>query len=127
MLRAVIETIPHELQRYPTIGDYFTKFDGTRVIHVSKMRSADHELLVAIHELIEQHLCKKSHIPEASIDVFDINFENDRERNEVDGEPGDDPRAPYNKQHVIASQCEREVARIIGINWRAYEKALGAL
>ena len=116
-----IETIPHTQQRYPTIGDYWDSADGVQQIKVSDMKNEDYEFLVAIHELIEKHLCRKANIKEEDITNFDIAFEKNRENGNVD-EPGNDPQAPYYIQHQFATAIEKEVARALGVDWEEYDK-----
>ena len=105
MLKVNIETIPHSSHRYPTVGDYTDHPDSSRSVRVSDMGNVDYEFLVALHELIEQHLCLKRNITDATITAFDVEWEANRL---VDGdfskvfgvtEPGWDPAAPYHKDH----------------------------
>jgi hypothetical protein len=43
-----------------------------------------------------------------------------------DTEPGDDPRAPYHKQHVFAENIERLLAAELGVDWSAYDKEVSS-
>lgn len=119
-MRILIETIPHAEQRYPTCGDYEDLPDGTLHIRVSELGDRRYELLVALHELVEAELVRARGIPFKAIDDFDMNFGGD-------GEPGDDPRAPYHAQHKIASRVEFEMAYRLGVDWQAYDEAVEAL
>lgn len=128
-MKIILETIYHCEQRYPTVGDYQTERDGTTHISVSKMGDRRYELLVGIHELIEHSLVKERGIDEASIDTFDLMFEEERREglhSDTD-EPGSDPRAPYHAEHEIASHIERVMAIHMGVDWNEYEKAVNAL
>jgi hypothetical protein len=88
-MRILIDTIPHEDQRYPTVGDWqFTKGDFGR--------------------------------GEDMLDKFDKDFDGE-------GEPGDDPTAPYHREHVFATKIERMLAEELGIDWDAYDKTVNAL
>jgi hypothetical protein len=49
-------------------------------------------------------LCIDRGVSFKAIDRFDMNFKGD-------GEPGDDPRAPYYRQHQFATQIERLLAK----------------
>jgi hypothetical protein len=114
MLHIYIDTVPHSTQRYPTVGDYFdVQTPGMRVpvtnVRISDMQDEDCEFLVAIHELIEQHLCKKRGISEESITAFDM------------------IRAPYNKEHVFATSIEKLVAAELGVDWDEYDKTVNSL
>ena len=89
------------------------------------MGNKDMELLVAIHELIEQRLCEKRNIPESAITAFDMEFET-ANKGEYD-EPGLDPSAPYHKEHMVADAFERAAAIALGVDWNDYEAAIDKL
>lgn len=122
-----IETIPHQSQRYPTVGDYWE--DGAEVeqVRVSEMPDWRYEALVAVHELIEMILTKHRGIAEQAISEFDIAFEKSREVGQVLGEPGDDPRSPYRKEHFFATNVERLLAAELGVDWFAYDRFVEGL
>src|ERR1700704_2807786 len=101
-MKIVIETIPNEDQRYPTVGDWYYDHNGTLHIKVSAMKDARHETLVAIHELIEVVLCKQAGISQETVDNFDMDYEKHRHPDDQ-SEAGDDSNAPYRKQHCIAT------------------------
>jgi len=125
-MKITIETIPHTQQRYPTVGDWFTDTDGTLVIRVSDLGDSRMEALVAIHELVEVLLCQHKAIPQAEVDAFDIKFEATRMPGNTD-EPGDDPQAPYKRQHCLATGIERTMASALDVDWSEYEGKLEAL
>src|SRR6266568_1109420 len=115
-MKISILTQPHNLQRYNTIGDWYTdKITGTVYIRVSTLGSWRYELLVAIHELVEAFLCMHDEVAEESVTKFDKQFV------ERDAEPGDSPNAPYQKQHCIATGVERILAACLGVKWAYYE------
>jgi hypothetical protein len=144
--RAVIGSIEHKTQRYDTVGDWHIEPDGGVLVVVSRMSDQHYEFLVALHELIEAYLCKHAGISEEDVTWYDREFESkrrailsvlevllatadnaeataviQRRRSETEAaEPGDDPRAPYHKQHVFASKIERMVADQLGVDWAAY-------
>jgi hypothetical protein len=127
-----IETIPHDQQRYETPGDYWVGKDDSIQIRVSKMGdhnsavAGDYEFLVALHELIEVHLCKKAGISLKIIDNFDKDYEQLR-KPEDESEPGDATNCPYKKQHLIATGIEKIVAAELGIDWKTYDKTVTSL
>lgn len=122
-MKIEIETIPHDQHRYTTVGDWYYKEDGTLVIKVSQLSDWRYEALIAIHELVEVILCKQDGVATEVVDKFDKDFEANREEgNEV--EPGDEPNAPYVKQHCIATGVERVLAAALGVSWKLYEKEL---
>ncbi len=55
-----------------------------------------------------------------AVNDFDFNFLGE-------GEPGDDPDAPYFKEHQFASIIERQMAYELGVDWQAYNKRLDEL
>lgn len=121
-----LRTIPHESQRYPTVGDWQISEDGTIAIDVSDMGNEDYAFLVAIHEAVEVWLCRKRGISQESVDAFDIEYEKNRPDGDF-SEPGDDTNAPYFKEHQFATMIERQVAKELGVNWDEYNHAVESL
>ena len=130
--------IAHRGQRYDTCGDYFRK--GGRVhFRVSRMKDRRYCLLVFIHELIEYLLCRAARVRMREIDRFDIAYEKRRRYHKgwaygltpcgcpFRQEPGDDPHAPYRKQHQVATACEKLIAETLGVDWEAYGRAVEKL
>ncbi len=115
-----IRTIPHDKQRYETCGDYWTDSEGRIKIVVSDMGNDDYAFLVGLHEMVEYWLVKKRGINEQSITDFDIKFDGK-------GEPGDDPEAPYQKEHNFATGIERLMCSELGIKWQDYDGTVGEL
>jgi hypothetical protein len=118
-MKILIQTIPHKQQRLRTSGDWWWERDGSLQIRVSKMSDGRFEVLVAVHELVEVLLCKHDRVSQRSVDRFDIAFERARKAGNVD-EPGDDHRAPYRKQHCVATGIERIMAALLGVDWNKY-------
>lgn len=120
-----IQSIPHKKHRKGvgvTSGDWFTK-NNIDYIKVSKMSDPRYELLIAVHELIEKSICEQDGITVAMVDKFDYNWK------EHDGisEAGNDPNAPYHKQHRIAEIVERLLAVELGVDWNQYDKEVMSL
>lgn len=122
-MRIVIETIPHQNQRYDTCGDWWSDADGTWQIRVSAMNQPWAEFLVGLHELVEMALCVRDGVEEQAVTDFDTGWE------PIGNllEPGDDPTAPYYEQHQAACGIERMVAAQLGISWPWYEATVDAL
>jgi len=114
-----IEIIPHEKQRYPTVGDWVFDDAGNLTIYVSKMSDWRREILVAVHELCETAMCKQDGVTQEEVDAFDKAYEANRPEGD-DSEPGDDPKAPYRRQHFVATNIERTLARELGVDWEDY-------
>lgn len=129
MLKINVRTIPHDAQRYPTTGDYWEDEDGTLQVRLSDLGDRRLEFLVAIHELLEFELCRMRGISEETITRFDLKFEEEIAAGlrDEDDEPGEDPEAPYRREHAFAEKIERLIAKEMGVSWRDYERRLGAL
>tara|TARA_B100001989_G_C24512431_1_gene451193 strand:- start:378 stop:776 length:399 start_codon:yes stop_codon:yes gene_type:complete len=127
MLDIFIRTISDKDQRYDTVGDYQTDECGKQVISVSDLNNDNFEFLIALHELIESKLCKERGITDSQIDKFDIDYESNREDGDQESEPGDQPDAPYHKEHVFASRIEKMMADELGVDWEKYSKACSEL
>jgi hypothetical protein len=121
-----VSTIAQDEHRYPTVGDYWDAEDGTLEVRVTDLGDRRYEFLIALHELIERELCRTRGIAEPVIMAFDVAYEEARERGDPDvlEEPGDDPRAPYHREHVFATNIERMLAAELGVSWDRYEEAL---
>ncbi len=124
-MKIVIESIPHDQQRYETCGDWQFDEDGTLNVRVSHTTN-DFDFLVGIHEAVEAWLCRKRGVTDADVTAFDKAFEADREAGDS-REPGDDPDAPYRREHRFASSIERRVALELGIDWLEYDRRITAL
>jgi hypothetical protein len=126
MFTAEIKTVPHERQRYETVGDYWTSANGRIHVRISDMENWRYEALVAIHELVEKVITNHQGIKEADIDAFDKMFEASREPGNFN-EPGNDPRAPYQRAHIVATLVEQLLAPEIGVNWDEYNTRVETL
>lgn len=84
------------------------------------------ESLVAVHELVEVLLCDANGFFQNTVDDFDMEYEKNRKPGD-ESEPGDDPKAPYHRQHCIATGVERILAAELGVNWKEYEDCINAL
>lgn len=143
-MRILIETIPHHTQRYPTCGDWWfercpiykeTQPPGNREvvgyeteihIRVSELGDWKKEALVAFHELAEVLACRSAGVTQEEVDQFDMKFEETRKEGD-ESEPGDHPSAPYYRQHIIATACERLLAGEMQVNWDDYEAKINSL
>ena len=127
--------IPHSEQRYPTVGDWWFENSTTWHIRVSDLGNFQFEALVFLHELVEMLLCVHGGIGADQIDHFDINYESARTFGQkapcgcpaLHDEPGDDPHAPYHRQHQAAELCEFVAAKLLGVNWKEYCKKIDEL
>jgi hypothetical protein len=114
-----VKTIPHDDQRYDTVGDWFME-GGVLQVRVSSMANGDYEFLVAIHELIEKQICRKMGITEQMVDAWDLNHEDAAEPGELEG-------CPYREAHLIAEGMERTLAVKLGVDWEHYSQTIKSL
>lgn len=128
-MNIAIKTIPHNDQQYETCGNWWFDGDGNIEIRVSDTGNWKYEVLVAVHEILEVCLCKDRGIDPRAVDAFDAQYEKERlEGKHADSdEPGDDPAAPYQKEHRFATALEMLFAQQLGVDWLEYEKTIVAL
>ncbi len=120
-MKITIETIPHGDQRYPTVGDWeLDKATGDISIRVSEMGNWRYEAAVGIHEAVEALLCASDFVTQKDVDRFDMAYKGV-------GEPGDDPAAPYHRQHCFATAVERLLIAALGVSWADYGRAVDEL
>ena len=112
-----VNIVEPETQRYETSGDYFYNRKGYLIFRISKQKTRFLEKMQLIHELIEQTLCEYSAILHERIDEFDMNYDM---KNSTYQEPGDDPNAPYHKQHVLAKDVEKMICKQLNLNFDEY-------
>lgn len=117
--------IPTAKHRYPTIGDYWIDPAGILQFRISEELSPKAQQLCLIHEMAEAFMCLSDGVTFESIDKFDKAFEASRAA-ETD-EPGDDPAAPYRRQHRRAENLERLLADYLEVHWGDYEAEFEAV
>lgn len=125
-MKIIIESIPHSQQAYETCGDWRWTPDGTLHIRVSEEMGAKSCSAVILHELFEVlALCKGDELPKTErdlltekVDCFDKNWNGDLEADE----PGDDPKAPYHREHSLSTAVERIAVSEFGMSWKEHEK-----
>lgn len=126
----VIKTVPHRAQRYDTCGDWQIDAKGNWHITISELPQKHgpfHDkfaFLVAFHELVEMALCTARGVTPAAVDEFDIGWKPPSAHIQ---EQGDDPAAPYFREHQIASALERFMAAQLDVDWSEYERSINQL
>lgn len=142
--------IPHHKQRYETVGDWFKSKAGW-CFRVSKMKDKRYCWLVFLHEFIEWAVCLLTGVTPKDVNRFDVAYEKARTASKnpsalakaidrqlglsgcatcgckLQYEPGDDIHAPYHQAHVVATDCERLIAKALNIDWIDYEESIDAL
>lgn len=125
MFSISIKTIPHNNQRYNTVGDYYEDANGIKMVLISDLGDWKMETLIMVHELVELALCKAAGVTDAQIDEFDFAFAANRDPDDS-SEPGNNRKAPYYTQHKFACKVERMLARALRVNWKEYERRQAA-
>lgn len=122
-----IEIIDHHEQRYDTVGDWDLNFETkTLKLRISNLGNWRYNFLVTLHEMCEAALCLDREITTEVVDQFDLQFEENRDVGNID-EPGDDPKAPYRKEHFFATNLERLMAAELRVDWAKYEEEINNL
>jgi hypothetical protein len=116
----LIQVIPHEKQRYETVGDWELIGNALK-ISVSDTGNWLYNMAIGLHELVEALICHHRGISQEKVDNFDTLYEKRRKDGNID-EPGDDPKAPYHLEHGFASSAERMLIAACGVNWKEYEE-----
>ena len=119
MKKIIVEFIEQKDQRYPTVGDYFDTDDAIH-FKITRMSTQMFSVAILLHEIHEYFRLAEDGISVEEIDKFDIDHP------ELE-EPGDDPRAPYHKQHLESSVIERASIAMSGRLWSEYEKEIDSL
>jgi len=112
-------TIPHDAQRYNTVGDYYYPYKGHVRFRISELGNEDYEFLVLLHEIVEEYLCRKAGISEAEITSWDL-------AHAYSPDPGSEAGCPYGMQHTAASSIESAMASLLAVNWADYEAEIAA-
>lgn len=94
-------------------GNWFLDAYGCHHFEVAQSGKHSYHVLVLVHELIEEALCRERGIRESAVNRFDDHYRGD-------GEPGDDPKAPYRREHKFATRIEKLICKELGIDWKTY-------
>lgn len=117
-----IKVIPEEEQRATVNGcDWFWDENGDLQVRVSPMSDWRYEVLLGIHEAVEAIMCKHNGVTQAAVDAFDLEYD---KTHTYDLNAGDDPGAPYAREHCFATAIERIMAAELDVNWLAYDTEL---
>lgn len=107
-----------------TGADWWFSENGDLQVRVAKLSSEKRELLLAVHETLEAILCHFDGVTHEMVDVFDSEYDR---THASDLNAGDDPLAPYARQHSFATATERMMAAYWNENWLEYDKELEAI
>lgn len=107
-------------------ADWYFDEKGDLIVKVCPMSSWKHEMLLATHEMVEALMCRSNGVTVKQVDEFDKRYDLEHP-NETDVEAGDDPAAPYEREHCFATAIERVLCAEFGTKWRHYDDELKAL
>ncbi len=118
----IIKVIPESKQRKEVNGaDWFFDKNGDLQVRVSPMSDWRYETLLGIHEAVEAIMCKHSGVSQASVDKFDQEYD---KTHPIDLNAGDDPAAPYVREHCLSTAIERILCAELDVNWLHYDTEL---
>ncbi len=118
----IIKVIPESEQRKCVSGcDWFWDEAGNLQVRVSPLGDWRQETILALHETCEAVMCKANGVTQEQVDAFDLEFD---KTHDDDIGAGDDPNAPYAKEHRLATAIENILAAELKVDWMAYDKNL---
>jgi hypothetical protein len=83
------------------------------------------EIALAFHEAAEAVLCRYNGVSQFAVDEFDAKWEREHPHSKI--EAGDQPDAPYAREHSLATAVERILAAELHVAWADYNLELEAL
>lgn len=114
--------IPESEQRKCVSGaDWFFDSNGDLQVRISPLSNWRRECLLGLHEAIEAVICRHRGIPHEAVDKFDLEYES---THTSDLNAGDDPLAPYVREHCLATGIERILCVALDTSWLDYDKEL---
>lgn len=119
-----IKVIPNDKMRPEVDGaDWYFDDKGNLQVRVAPMSDWRYEALLAVHEAVEAIMCKHNGVTVAAVDKFDRDYEL-AHPDQPDLNAGDDPLAPYSREHCLATAIERILCAELGVNWKEYDDEL---
>ena len=119
-----IQVIPNSQMRPEVDGaDWFWDNKGDLQVRVAPMSCWRFEILLAIHEAVEAIMCKHNGVSQHQVDEFDQRYDLAHPHTD-DSEAGDDPAAPYEREHCFATAIERILCAEMGVHWKIYDDEL---
>lgn len=117
-----IKIIPESEQRKEVNGcDWFWDEQENLQVRVSPLSDWRREFLLGIHEAVEAVMCKHNGVTQKQVDEFDIEYD---KTHSFDLNAGDDPAAPYRREHCFATAIERILCAELDVNWLEYDTEL---
>lgn len=121
-MNLICKVIPESEMRAEVNGaDWFWDEHGDLQVRVSPMSNWRYEVLLMIHELTEAVMCMHNGVSQAAVDKFDLEYD---KTHTFDLDAGDDPHAPYVREHCLATAIERILCAELDVNWLSYDTEL---
>lgn len=117
-----IKTVPESEMRPEVNGaDWYFDGQGDLQVRVSPLSDWRREALLGIHEAVEAIMCKHNGVSQQAVDAFDLEYD---KTHTFDVNAGDDPQAPYVREHCLATAIERILCAELEVNWEQYDREL---
>lgn len=118
----IIKVVPKSEMRPEVDGcDWYWDDQSNLQVRVAPMSDWRYETLLAIHEAVEAIMCKHNGVTQQQVDAFDIEYD---KTHPVDLYAGDDPAAPYKREHCLATAIERILCAELDVDWLTYDTEL---
>ena len=124
-----VKLIPRNEHRPEVDGvDWFWDSLGNLQVRISPIDGGDwrDEALLAVHEIVEALISKHLGVSQQAVDAFDTAYDK-AHPDQPDLNAGDDPLAPYDRAHTMATACERAMAFALDVQWGEYDQRLATL
>ena len=101
--------------------DWFWEPNGDLTVQIAPMSDWRREFLLGIHEVVEAVVCRHTGVSQKAVDAFDQEYD---KTHPTDCNAGDDPLAPYHREHTLATAVERMLAYALFVQWGDYDSEL---
>jgi len=119
----IIVTKPKDMRLNVDGADWYFDAKGDLIVKICPMSGWKFEALLGIHEAVEALMCKSNGVTVKQVDDFDQIYDLEHPLDD-DSEAGDDPRAPYEREHCLATSIERILCAELGVHWKIYDDEL---
>lgn len=124
-MNVTIKVIPEHEHRSGISGaDWFFDQNGDLQVRVSKLSDWRREIILGFHEAVEAVLCAHNGVSQSAVDDFDARYDAEHSS---DLNAGDDPLAPYQHEHTLATAVERILAAELRVQWLEYDQEIASI
>ena len=117
----IVITHPKKIRPAVDGVDWFWDRDENLQVQIAPMSDWRREVMLGIHEVVEALICKHTGVSQKAVDDFDKEYD---ATHSTDCNAGDDPLAPYDRAHTLATCCERALAFALDVQWGEYDSEL---